>query len=161
LLASPQRSLVLTVLAALALPLGPALVGASSGTADAASYRNAPSSYERSILYWTNVSRKRHGVRPLTAGSCVDRYAESWGRRLASSNAFYHQSLSPILRSCHKSAAAENLGKGSVSARRMVQLWMSSPGHRRNLLNPRYHHIGIGSVYSRGGTLYTVQDFVN
>jgi uncharacterized protein YkwD len=159
--ASPVRSLVLTLLAALALPLGPALVGASSGAAEAAAYRNAPNSYEQSILYWTNVQRKRHGVRPLTLGSCVDRYAESWGRHLASTNTFYHQSLSPIMRTCDKRAAGENLGKGNVSARRMVQLWMNSAGHRRNLLNPHYHHIGIGSVYSGGGTLYTVQDFVN
>jgi uncharacterized protein YkwD len=155
------RSIVLTLLAALALPLVPALVGATSGTAQAASYRNAPDSYERSILYWTNVNRKRHGVRPLTVASCVDRYAESWARQLASRNAFYHQGLMPIMRTCNKRAAAENIGKGNVSARRMVQLWMSSPEHRRNLLNPRYHHIGIGSVYSRGGTLYDVQDFAS
>jgi len=159
--ATPLRALVLTLIAALSLSLGPALVGASAGTAQAAAYRNAPRSYERSILYWTNVYRKRHGVRALTVGSCVDRYAESWARHLAGRNAFYHQSLSPIMRNCHKRAAAENIGKGTVSAKRMVRMWMDSPGHRRNLLNPRYHHLGIGSVYSRGGTLYNVQDFVS
>jgi uncharacterized protein YkwD len=151
-------SLLVLTLAAL---LGPSAVTAPDAANAAAAYRNAPSSYEANILYWTNVQRRQHGVRPLTAGSCADRYAESWARHLASRNAFYHQSLTPILRTCDKRAAAENIGKGTVSAKRMVTLWMSSPDHRRNLLNPRYHHLGIGSVYSRGGTLYNVQDFVN
>ena len=154
------RSLASCLVLALGAFIVPGVSG-SPGAAASAAYRNAPASYEASILYWTNVQRKRHGVRPLTAGACVDRYAESWARHLASRNTFSHQRLAPIMRTCHKSRAAENLGKGRVSAKRMVEMWMHSSGHRRNLLNPHYRHVVIGSVYSSGGTLYTVQDFAN
>jgi uncharacterized protein YkwD len=158
-----SRTTVRSLASCLVLTLGAVIVpgmSGSPGAAASAAYRNAPASYEASILYWTNVQRKKHGVRPLTAGACVERYAESWARHLGSRNVYRHQRLGPIMRNCHKNRAAENIGRGRVSAKRMVSMWMHSSGHRKNLLNPRYRHLGIGSVYAGGGTLYTVQDFV-
>ena len=147
-------------LAAVVAPAGIAAPVAASSAAP--SYTNASQTYESHVLYYTNLARKRHGVRPLSASApCVDGYAEAWGRHLAVLNAFYHQSLTPILNTCGARAVAENLGKGNVTAQRMVAMWMASPDHRRNLLNPRYSRIGIAGVYSNGGTLYTVQDFRN
>ena len=156
---TPVRSLASCLVLTLGALIVPGVIG-SPGAAASAAYRNAPASYEASVLYWTNVHRKRHGVRPLTAGSCVERYAESWARHLGSRNVYRHQRLGPIMRNCHKNRAAENIGRGRVSAKRMVSMWMHSSGHRKNLLNPRYRHLGVGSVYS-GGRLYTVQDFVS
>ncbi|GHV45520.1 hypothetical protein FACS1894204_04860 [Synergistales bacterium] len=37
--------------------------------------------------------------------------------------------------------------------------WMKSPGHRDNILNRNYTHIGVG-VYQNGGKTYFVQLFV-
>ena len=43
---------------------------------------------------------------------------------------------------------AENLaqlgGCDTATARRTVQMWMDSPGHRTNLLSPRYRWVGVG-----------------
>ena len=36
--------------------------------------------------------------------------------------------------------------------------WMKSPGHRANLMNPRYTKIGIGIV-AKGGYVYATQIF--
>ena len=46
-------------------------------------------------------------------------------------------------------ALGENLawGSGSLgSPRAIVRAWMRSPGHRRNILNPRYREIGVALV---------------
>ena len=49
-------------------------------------------------------------------------------------------------------AVGENLawGSGALGApRKIVQAWMKSPGHRRNMLDRRFREIGIG-VIARG-----------
>ena len=40
-----------------------------------------------------------------------------------------------------------------------VEQWMNSPGHRANILNGGYTHIGVGA-YQSGGLTYVVQIFV-
>ena len=43
-------------------------------------------------------------------------------------------------------SVGENLlwASGSVDAREAVRIWMQSPEHRRNILMPKWHQIGIG-----------------
>jgi uncharacterized protein YkwD len=58
----------------------------------------------------------------------------------------------------------ENLGytAGDASdddaARKVVDLWMNSKGHRENILNPIFNYTGIGAVYKpAGGPSWTPQ----
>lgn len=44
------------------------------------------------------------------------------------------------------STAGENVARGQTSAQQVMNSWMDSPGHRANILNPAYTHIGIGVV---------------
>jgi uncharacterized protein YkwD len=39
---------------------------------------------------------------------------------------------------------AENIAKGQTSKAEVVRVWMRSPGHRRNILNPAVTEFGIG-----------------
>lgn len=43
-------------------------------------------------------------------------------------------------------AVGENLGMGSRDPRTLMRLWMESGGHRRNILDRRFTHVGIGYV---------------
>ncbi len=45
------------------------------------------------------------------------------------------------------SASGENVAFGFTSAQQVVQGWMNSPGHRANILNPKYKDIGIGYAH--------------
>jgi len=45
-------------------------------------------------------------------------------------------------------------------ARRIVNGWMESPGHRKNILDPGFTHMGIGSVV-RGETHKVTQNFAD
>ncbi len=47
-------------------------------------------------------------------------------------------------------AAGENLAAGQPCPDSVVQDWMDSPGHRENILDSNYTHIGVG--YKTGGT---------
>lgn len=53
----------------------------------------------------------------------------------------------------------ENIAMGYPTAEAVMDGWMNSDGHRKNILNSDFTKIGIG-VYSSGGTLYWVQLFV-
>lgn len=156
-----------SVLVAVATALG---VTAPSSSASAATYtdgarmqvRAVEASFDSQVLYWTNVARRQHGLRPLKAGPCVDRFAESWTANMAARDAFRHQRLRPILRRCHRHRAAENIAyaTGSLSAQRVVQMWMRSPGHRHNILTRRYKALGVSAWRSADtGRVYVTQDF--
>lgn len=42
--------------------------------------------------------------------------------------------------------AGENLGGHIKTPKRAVAAWMKSEGHRKNIMNPKFTHIGIGYV---------------
>jgi len=44
--------------------------------------------------------------------------------------------------------AGENIASGQVSAERVMTGWMNSPGHKKNILNSNYTHIGVGHYYT-------------
>ena len=51
---------------------------------------------------------------------------------------------------------AENLAAGQRTAAEVVQGWLDSPGHRRNLLSPDVTQIGVAhAVGGEHGTLWT------
>ena len=41
-------------------------------------------------------------------------------------------------------SAGENIAKGQRTPQEVVQAWMNSEGHRRNILSSNYTHIGVG-----------------
>jgi len=47
------------------------------------------------------------------------------------------------------SAAAENIAYGTASAKRVLELWLKSAGHRANIENCRYTHHGVGLSQGR------------
>jgi uncharacterized protein YkwD len=40
-------------------------------------------------------------------------------------------------------AAAENIAEGRMDVPRLVDMWMHSPPHRRNMLDPRFTRFGL------------------
>src|SRR6478609_10644333 len=81
----------------------------SPSSARAGAVASVASSYDAQILYWTNRARRAHHLRPLVAHRCVDGYAERWTVTMARYSRYTHQRLLPILRRCHRTAAAENI----------------------------------------------------
>ena len=54
--------------------------------------------------------------------------------------------------------AGENIARGYQTPVAVVNAWMSSPGHRANILNSTYTHIGVGYVSSGS---YWTQIFIS
>jgi uncharacterized protein YkwD len=170
---TPRIALTAALLSAvLALPLAAAQAATSPGRAADASARAVQvkprsDAWEAKVLKLTNARRNAHGVKPLKARRCPDRFAETWTRHMARTQDFSHQSLDPFFRGPHAcpniSTAGENIAYGYETPRKLVYAWMHSAGHRANILNPAFHRIGIaGWARVSGGhrTTYATQDFV-
>ncbi|HEY8307696.1 MAG TPA: CAP domain-containing protein [Lapillicoccus sp.] len=108
-----------------------------------------------------NAQRSSAGLRPLSAQSCPDSFAQPWSPKMAAAGGISHQSLGPILSRCGARAAAENVGMTSdQDPAAMVALFMGSPPHRANILSGSYTGIGIGAYRDARGVWWVTQDFV-
>ena len=170
-LSTPRR------LRRLAVPLVAAcsLTGAAAATpAHAASPCSAPVSSATTTLCLINAERHAHGVKPVRHDAKLYQAAIRHSRDMVAKRYFAHNSRSGARFSARiastgwmngrgRWAVGENLGWGSgtqATPRSIVAAWMHSAGHRANLLNPRYHVIGIGIASgapagSNDGATYT------
>lgn len=117
-------------------------------------------SYADRVLALTNRERTSRGLRALSFSSCADGYANSWAGTLAAVGSLSHQALSPILTACRARGVGENVAYGNVTAEQLVQMWMDSAGHRANILNASFTHLGVGDVTTSSGRVYGVQVFL-
>lgn len=53
--------------------------------------------------------------------------------------------------------AGENIAQGQKTPEEVVKAWMNSQGHRENIMNPSFTHIGVGYVESGN---YWTQQFI-
>ncbi|WP_148573998.1 CAP domain-containing protein [Nocardioides caldifontis] len=153
-LPDPRRGLALLVaaLATLAVTVGipPSPLAAPAEAAQAAA-APAADRYEKQLQKAVNKRRAAHGLRPVRFDRCTDRVAERWGRHLARTGSFEHQSLRPLINRCGARWAGETLAYGRVEPARMVRMWMRSDGHRAILLSRQATHVGIGAARDSRG----------
>ena len=56
-------------------------------------------------------------------------------------------------------SVGENIAYGHKSAAQVVQAWMDSPGHKKNIMDKDFTHIGVG-IHEENGRLYWSQEFM-
>jgi uncharacterized protein YkwD len=104
-----------------------------------------------------NAQRVRHGSAPLRENAMLQQAAEFHSLDMAKRKYFEHQDPDgelPDARIVHAGyppiLVGENLAWGELAQStpaNIVSLWMTSPGHKANLLEPRYVEIGIGLAF--------------
>ena len=57
--------------------------------------------------------------------------------------------------------AGENLAAGQRTPAEVVQGWMGSQGHRRNILSADFGHLGVGAAIGDDGRIYWAQLFID
>lgn len=121
------------------------------------------------LLKQVNKARTARGLAPLHLSSVLSRPARQHSAYLARAGKLDHNGADGkpfyvrIYRAGYsrQKAVGENLGMASGCSTdlssTMVDLWLKSPGHRRNLLSSRYKDIGIAVVAAAdcSNTIYT------
>lgn len=119
-----------------------------------------PGQYQRQAFAATNAQRAEQGLRQLRANDCVRRAAVRQARLMAQREQMFHQDLGAVLEECGLSGVAENVAAGYASGKAVVNRgWMSSEGHRTNILEPSYRLLGVGARRGHDGTWYAAQVF--
>ena len=57
-------------------------------------------------------------------------------------------------------AASENIAEGQIYPQEIMNDWMNSEGHRKNILNPNFTTLGVGVAKTSSGRLYWTQMFI-
>jgi uncharacterized protein YkwD len=111
----------------------------------------------RATMCLLNKKRRAHGLSKLRNNKHQKRAANRHNRRMVRRGCFSHECpgepglVRRITRAGYLSCScsymiAENIawGKGRKGTpRKIVEAWMHSPGHRANILNPRFEDIGV------------------
>lgn len=126
---------------------------------------SSTAAYEAEVVRLVNVERAKQGLAPLIQDWQLSRVARYKSQDMRDLGYFSHTSPtygSPfdMMRSFGISyrTAGENIAKGYQSPEAVVNGWMNSPGHRANILNSSYTHIGVGYVASGN---YWTQMFIS
>lgn len=129
----------------------------------AASAANA--SMANDILKLINDYRRKRGLGALSMNATMNAEALKHSENMATHRtSFSHNGfqgrIKRISSSLHGvSNAAENVAMGSTSAKQVVEEWLSSPMHRKNIEGP-YSLTGIGVAADKRGVFYFTQIFV-
>lgn len=98
-----------------------------------------------------NDLRTARGLSPLRPDSRLTAAARSHAAFLATGAALTHRGADgsrPATRAaaagCRTSYIGENIASGQHSLQQVLAGWMASPGHRANILNPRFGRYGLG-----------------
>ena len=117
---------------------------------------------EQSFLDRTNSLRASQGIRPLQEHGVLTQKAESWAQYMASTHALAHSTLSSGLSRLAWKSLGENVGWASGGKDPYLQIhngFASSSGHRANLLNPKFTHMGIGVAVAGDGSVWVAEVF--
>jgi uncharacterized protein YkwD len=165
----PRPSVVvLAVLAGLLLAAPAQAAEQACPAANATPAKATKREIVRATLCTLNRERTHFGLRRLKLNKRLSRAARRHARDMAKRNYFSHDTLGGgsfvdrirhegYLKGAHSWVVGENLAWGSRGHSRprvIMNMWMNSPGHRANILNPSFREIGIGVAYDspvRGG----------
>lgn len=107
------------------------------------------------VVALTNTERLKAGCKPLRVDSRLNLSAQRHSADMARRDYFEHESPEGEDFADREAQAGfkgdtggENIAMGQTSASEVMNDWMHSPGHRRNILDCSYTMIGVGYVPS-------------
>ncbi|MCW3121970.1 MAG: transporter [Flavipsychrobacter sp.] len=152
------RPLLFQLLFALFIVISPATVHAQKGAA----------SYEQmtvDILKYVNEHRVGIGRKPLTMNAAISAASEKHSRNMATGKLpFGHEGFDERMKKLADQlppsySYAENVAYGTNTAKDVVEQWLHSPGHKKNIEGD-YNITGIGIAKSKDGTMFYTQIFL-
>jgi uncharacterized protein YkwD len=121
--------------------------------------------FEKDILFYVNQHRKSLGLGELKMIDVATQQAYKHSKEMATKAvAFSHDGFDNRIEEIKKKigfipASAENVAYGYLSAKAVVEGWLNSPGHKKNI-EGNYTLTGIGVANDKSGMIYFTQIFI-
>ena len=111
---------------------------------------------EKEVFNLVNEERSKAGASPLEWSDELADVARAHSADMAENDYFSHTDLNGGSFSDRidaagigiKSTGAENIAAGSSTAEAVMNQWMNSEGHRKNILNPDLRKLGVGLAFN-------------
>ncbi|MFI9200264.1 sigma-70 family RNA polymerase sigma factor [Streptomyces sp. NPDC053048] len=114
------------------------------------------------VVNLVNAERAKAGCSPVSSNSLLDAAAQGHSDDMAARNFFDHTNPDGKGPGERVTAAGyrwstygENIAYGQQTASAVMDSWMNSSGHRKNILNCSFKEIGIGINKAPGGPRWT------
>ena len=126
-----------------------------SVTCTASQSGQTSNNYVDEVLRLVNIERTQRGLSELTTTTALKNAANK--RAIEIKSVFSH--TRPDGTSCFTAlddfnvsyrAAGENIAYGQKTPEEVVEGWMNSEGHRKNILSSKFGKLGVGCHYSNG-----------
>jgi|GEM_PF-2679510 len=132
---------------------------------------------EENIWRLVNKKRQEEGLPPLSWSEEAGKIARAKAKEMYDYNYFAHGSpysgsmeeqferFGGLVLGENVFAIGENIAmstgrsKEQLAASFWMDMWMNSPGHRANILNENYTHMGVGVILGEDGRAIAVQEF--
>ncbi len=104
--------------------------------------------------------RKGAGLSPLAPDAQLEKAARQQAELMAASGRMKHTTgrgkdfLTRVRGNGIEGAAAENIAYGRFGLDELFSAWVNSPGHRKNMLDPRFSRFGLASARGEGDRRY-------
>ena len=126
------------------------------------------SEYATEVANIVNQYRAEAGLAPLTLSPSLCEAAEVRAAELLISFSHTRPNGQPCVSAFDSLGipygyAGENIAAGQKSASEVMNSWINSPGHKKNIMNPNYTKIGIACYYDASApySYYWVQMFTD
>jgi len=117
-------------------------IGASAISAEA----DEGGDYPQRLAALVNQYRVSHGLRALIVDTTVAGLALEHSAAMAKAGQLNHDEFPSRVRRSGFAMCVENVGWNYRSPEGQFDGWRASPGHNRNMLDPRVDRMGIGTV---------------
>lgn len=134
----------------------------------AAEVKRAPNSdaaMSEAVLKYINQYRGSRDLKPLKMNPFASEQARKHSLEMAEHKlSFGHEGFNKRIERLYKEikgcqAGAENIAYNYKTAKIVVEQWLTSPGHKRNIVG-NYNITGIGIARDKQGKLYYTQIFL-
>jgi uncharacterized protein YkwD len=119
---------------------------------------SAPAGCEAQSLAPLNSVRAANGAGAVAEDAAALQFACAWSAQMAASGSFVHSTGAARTTALGGCGSGENIAAGSISTV-LFDLWINSPPHFANMINPSYTHAAVGYVTANGtryGTMVLV-----
>ncbi len=105
--------------------------------------------FETEVIRLVNIERAKEGLRPVVANKSLRSSAALRAVEIVESFSHTRPNGKKWATAINVNyvCAGENIAAGQRTPERVVQAWMESEGHRKNIMNPKYSEIGVGCYY--------------
>lgn len=122
------------------------------------------SAFAAEVVKLVNEQRKQAGLSELSVNTNISSAALTRAKEIEKS--FSHTrpngtNFGTVLTENNVSfkGSGENIAWGQTTPQQVMEGWLNSPGHRANILNPKFTSIGVGHYQNSKGVNYWTQLF--